>query len=194
MPGHDARTRRGSQGSQNATMDDLFRKAFALFSAYESRHDPFDPEIDYEIAAGMRNKSYQIRMRQIMFALAFTEFGTGNQEAFFRSVQKYNKTAPDGRHLGPKKLSSTKSLRAYLKKGQAQIHFSSGLAFQEMLDDIGLGSTKERLGQYIFIDGLLARKSLRTYQELAQRSLGLDFSTRFFPEYADYAAYLPDQG
>jgi hypothetical protein len=175
-------------------MDDLFRKAFVLFSAYERRHDPFSPEIEYEIAAGMRNKSYQIRMRQIMFALAFTEFGTGNQEAFFPRVREYNKTSPDGRHIGPKKFSSPKSLRDYLKKGLAQIHFSSGLAFQEMPDDIGFGPTKKRLGQYIFIDGLLARKSLRAYQELAQETLGLNFSTRFSPEYANYAAYLSDQG
>jgi hypothetical protein len=170
MPDRDARGR-PARNSQGAPLDDLFHKAFALFSAYERRHDPFNPEIKYEIAAGLRNKSYQIRMRQIMFALAFTEFGTGNQEAFFRLVQKLNKASADGEHLGPKKFSPTKSLRDYLKKGLVQIHFSSGLAFSEMPDDIGLGPTKERLGQYIFIDGLLARKSLRTYQELAQESL-----------------------
>jgi hypothetical protein len=48
---------------------------------------------------------------------------TATSEAFFRLVQKYNETAPDGEHLGPKKFTSTKSLRDYLKKGQAQIRF-----------------------------------------------------------------------
>jgi hypothetical protein len=101
--------------------DDLLHGAFALFVAYEKRGDPFDPTIDGEIIVGMQNASYRIRMNQIMFALAYREFGTGNQEAFFRLVLKHNKTAPDGEHLGPKKFSSTKSLRAYLKKGQARI-------------------------------------------------------------------------
>jgi hypothetical protein len=128
--------------------DDLFHKAAALFRACEGRHDPFDPGVDYEIFAGIRDKSYVILMRQTMFALAYHEFGNGNQEEFFRLVQKYNKTAASSRHLGPKKFSSAKSLRIYLKKGQAKIERWS-------------------------------RKSLRTYQELAQRDLGLEFATNF---------------
>ena len=121
---------------------DLFHKAAALFRAYEGRHEPFDPGVDYEIVTGMRDKSYVIRMRQIMFALAYREFGNGNQEEFFRLVQKYNKTAASGRHLGPKKFSSAKSLRIYLKKGQAKIKFWSRKSlrtYQELArGDLGL--------------------------------------------------------
>jgi hypothetical protein len=127
---------------------DLFDKAAALFLAYERRCDPFDPTAEYEFVVGMRDKSYLIHMRQIMFALAYHEFGNGNQAEFFRLVQKFNKTVASGHHLGPKKFSSAKSLRIYLKKGQAKI-------------------------------GRWSSKGLRTYQELAQEALGLDFNTNF---------------
>jgi hypothetical protein len=132
-------------GAVMAPADDLFNKAAALFRAYEHRYDPFDLATDFEIAAGMRDKSYLIRMRQIMFALAYSEFGNGNQEEFFRLVQKFNKGAPVGFHLGPKKFSSTKSLRAYLKKGQERIEFRTSKSlrnYQEVAaSDLGLGFT-----------------------------------------------------
>ena len=121
-----------------APADSLFAKAAELFRAYESRYDPCDPTINYEIFAGMRDKSYLIRMRQIMFALAYREFGNGNQEEFFRLVQKFNKGAAPGRHLGPKKFSSAKSLRAYLKKGQVRIKFGTSKSlrtYQELAAD-----------------------------------------------------------
>jgi hypothetical protein len=130
------------------TAYDLFDRALVLFAAYERRYDPFDPTAEYEIAVGMRDKSYLVRLRQIMFALAYREFGNSNQEEFFRAVQKFNKAEGSGRHLGPKKFSSAKSLRAYLKKGQ------------------------ERIGRW-------DSKSLRTYWELVQGDLGLDFTTNF---------------
>ena len=109
--------------AMNDLPDDLYGIAFQLFVAYENRVDPLDPEIEFWIAAWMQNASYRIRMKQIMFALAYREFGNGNQEAFFRAVQEYNKGALDGLHLGPKKFTSAKSLRDYLKKAQAQIYF-----------------------------------------------------------------------
>jgi hypothetical protein len=107
----------------NDLPDDLYGIAFELFVAYEKRVDPDDPTIEFMIAAWMQNASYRIRMKQIMFALAYQEFGNGNQEAFFRAIAKYNEGALDGLHLGPKKFTSAKSLRDYLKKAQAQIHF-----------------------------------------------------------------------
>ena len=134
----------------------LFARAFALFVAYERCVDPLNPEHEGVIIVGLQNKSYRIRARQIMFALAYREFGDGNQEAFFRAVQEYNQTANE--YLGPKKLSSTKSLRDYLKKGQAQINFGQGW---------------------------FGRKTLRAYQELAQAEPGLDFTTKFFQFYLE---------
>jgi hypothetical protein len=112
-------------------MDNLWDKAFALFVAYEQRIDPHDLEPVGRMIAGMTSEKeeYRIRMRQIMFALAYREFGKGNQEEFFRLVQKYNKTAPARQHLGPKKFSSPKSLRAYLKKGQAWISDLETISF-----------------------------------------------------------------
>jgi hypothetical protein len=108
------------------TMDDLFERAYVLLEAYLKRHDPLDVEVDASIVLGLTNKSSVILMRQIMFALAFQEFGGGNQEAFFRFIIKYNKIAPDGKHLGPKKFSSIKSLRPYLKKARKHIQPMSG--------------------------------------------------------------------
>ena len=107
----------------NDLPDDLYGIAFELFVAYEKRVDPLDPTIEFMIAAWMHNASYRIRMKQIMFALAYQEFGNGNQEAFFRAIKKYNEGALDGLHLGPKKLTSAKSLRDYLDKGTGQINF-----------------------------------------------------------------------
>jgi hypothetical protein len=105
-------------------VDQLYDKALCLFVAYAERGGDGDPEILASIIMGMADKTCRIHMHQIMFALAYREFGSGSQEAFFRLVQEYNKTAPDGEHLGPKKFSSTKSLRAYLKKGQARVHLT----------------------------------------------------------------------
>ena len=104
-------------------MRDLHHEAFGLFVKYEEErlYDPLDPDAPMAALGWMYNKSYRIRVGQIMFALAYQEFGDGNQEAFFRLVQEYNKTNPDGEFLGPKRNTSTKSLRAYLKKGQARI-------------------------------------------------------------------------
>ena len=101
--------------------DDLFRRAFALLHAYYMRGKPLDHEQEARFIAAQFNVSARIQMRRIMFALAYHEFGNGNQEEFFRLVQKHNKTALEGFHLGPKKFSSPKSQRAYLKTGQAQI-------------------------------------------------------------------------
>jgi hypothetical protein len=64
-------------------MDDLprglYHKGLALFVAYITRHDPGDLEATGTIIAGMQNKSYRIHMNQIIFALAYREFGDGNQ-------------------------------------------------------------------------------------------------------------------
>ena len=116
-------------------MADLFQAAFNFFVAYEKRADPLDCEVDAMIVAGLHNKSYRIRARQIMFALAYHELGDGNQEAFFRLVQEYNKTAMGDRYLGPKQNSSAPSLREYLKKAQKRIQPMSGQTlrqYQEM--------------------------------------------------------------
>jgi hypothetical protein len=111
-------------------MNHLYDRAFGLFWAYMTRVDPLDRQVEARLflaLADKSNKSFRILMHQMMFALAFEDlFGAGNQEAFFRLVKDYNKTAPPGKHLGPKKFSSPKSLRAYLKKGQAHISGLSG--------------------------------------------------------------------
>jgi hypothetical protein len=86
------------------------------------RVDPLDSEVEAGLILALADKSFRILMHQMMFALAYEDlFGAGNQEAFFRLVKDYNKTASPGKHLGPKKFSSPKSLRAYLKKGRAHI-------------------------------------------------------------------------
>jgi hypothetical protein len=102
-------------------MNHLYDRAFGLFWAYVMRADPLDTEVEASIIFSMQKKSALLLMHQMMFALAYEEFGTGNQEAFFRLVMDYNKVAPPGKHLGPKKFSSPKSLRPYLKKGRAHI-------------------------------------------------------------------------
>ena len=112
-------------------MEDLFQASFNFFIAYEKREDPLDHEVDAMIVARLHNKSYRIRARQIMFALAYHELGNGNQEEFFRLVQKYNKTVTDDRFLGPKKDSSAPSLREYLKKAQKRIQPMSGKVLRQ---------------------------------------------------------------
>jgi hypothetical protein len=102
-------------------MNHLYDRAFGLFWAYVMRAEPLDTEFQASIIFGMQNKSARIFMHQMMFALAYEEFGIGNQAAFFRLVLDYNKVAPPGKHLGPKKFSQPKSLRPYLKKGRAHI-------------------------------------------------------------------------
>jgi hypothetical protein len=126
---------------------DLYHKAFALVYAYAMCVEPFDHEQEARFIAAQFNTTSRIQIRQLMFALAYHEFGNGNQEEFFRLVQKHNKIAEEGFHLGPKKFSSSKSLRAYLKTGQAQIGRWSRKAlrnYQEVAQwRLGLGfSTK----------------------------------------------------
>ena len=60
-------------------------------------------------------------MHQMMFALAYEEFGTGNQEAFFQLGMDYNKVAPPGKRLGPQKILVTKKSAPLSEKGQVHI-------------------------------------------------------------------------
>ena len=133
-------------------MDHLHERATGLFLAYMRLHDPLGPMVDTFRPALKREGAFLIFMRQVMFALAYEEFGTGNQEAFFRLVADYNRRAPSWKYLGPKRFSSPKSLRPYLKKALAHI------------------------------DGFhkLSGKRLRNYRELAEPYLAPDFQPREF--------------